>query len=77
MKQKRSVKGDFRIFVGLDWGTEFHRACVLDVGGEILQQCRIDHNGQAITEFLRSLNDLAKGQPGSIAMAIEVPPRTI
>jgi len=31
------------------------------------------HNGQAITDFLRSLDTLANGQPASIAMAIEVP----
>ena len=73
MKQKRSVEGEFRIYVGFDWGTEFHRACVLDSTGKILRQCRIDHNGQAITDFLRSLDNLANGQPATIAMAIEVP----
>lgn len=73
MKQKRSVESQFRIYVGLDWGTEFHQACVLDSSGKILRQCKVDHSGQAITEFLRSLNNLAEGQPGSIAMAIEVP----
>src|SRR6516225_5992618 len=55
LKQRRFVEGEFRIYVGLDWGTEFHRACVLDSTGKILRQCRIDHNGQAITDFLRSL----------------------
>jgi transposase len=73
VKQKRSVEGEFRIYVGLDWGAEFHQACVLDSSGKILRECRVDHNGQAITDFLRSLNNLANGQPGSIAMAIEVP----
>jgi hypothetical protein len=73
VKQRRSVEGEFRIYVGLDWGTEFHRACVLDSSGKILRQCRVDHNGQAITEFLRSLNILANSQPASVAMAIEVP----
>ena len=73
MKQRRSGEGEFRIYVGLDWGTEFHRACVLDPTGKILRQCRVDHNGQAITDFLRSLDKLANGQPATIAMAIEVP----
>ena len=73
MKQRRSVEGELGIFVGVDWGTEFHRACVLDVSGEILRECRIDHNGQAITEFLHSLQGLTNGEPGRIAVAIEVP----
>ena len=73
MKQKRSMEGEFRIYVGLDWGTEFHRACVLDPRGKILRECRVDHSGQAITDFLRSLAELANGQPANIAMAIEVP----
>ena len=59
MKQKRSVEGEFRIYVGLDWGTEFHRACVLDSRGKILRECRVDHSGQAITDLLRSLAELA------------------
>jgi hypothetical protein len=73
MKQRRSVEGEFRIYVGVDWGTEFHRACVLDSSRKILRQCRVDHNGQAITDFLRSLYKLANGQPATIAMAIKVP----
>ena len=67
MKQKRSVESQFRIYVGLDWGTEFPQACALDSSGKILRQCKVDHSGPAITEFLRSLNNLAEGQPGSIA----------
>ena len=72
-RQKRSVEGEFDIFVGVDWGTEFHRACVLNARGEILRGCRIDHNGEAITEFLRSLQQLTNGGPSRIAVAIEVP----
>jgi hypothetical protein len=72
-RQKRSVEGEFDIFVGVDWGTEFHRACVLNARGEILRGCRIDHNGEAMTEFLRSLQQLTNGGPSRIAVAIEVP----
>jgi len=48
VKQRRSVEGEFRIYVELDWGTEFHRACVLDPSGKVLRECRVDHNGQGI-----------------------------
>lgn len=73
MRRDRSVEGDFSIYVGLDWGTEFHRACVLDSRGGILRECRIDHTGQAITAFLRALNEIAAGDTRRVAMAIEVP----
>jgi hypothetical protein len=58
--------------VGLDWGTEFHRVCVLDAKG-ILREDRIDHTGSAITAFLRILNEIAGGKTERVAVAIEVP----
>jgi hypothetical protein len=58
---------------GSMWGTEFHWACVLDVAGKVVSECRVDHNGQAITELLRSIIAIAKGEPGRVAVAIEVP----
>jgi hypothetical protein len=73
VKQKSSAESEFRVYVGLDWGTAFHRACVLDTCGEILRECNFDHNGQAITDFLRSLKELANDDPSRIAVAIEVP----
>src|SRR5215831_20180618 len=53
MKRDLSVENEFSVYVGLDWGTEFHRACVLNSRGEILRECRIDHSGQAISDFVR------------------------
>ncbi len=73
MKRDRSFEHEFSIYVGLDWGTEFHRACVLDLRGKILRECRVDHTGQAITAFLRALNEMAGGKADRVAMAIEVP----
>ena len=81
MKRDLSVENQFSVYVGLDWGTEFHRACVLNSRGEILRECRIDHSGQAITDFVRSLNEMGNGKPDHVAVAIEEsahpgPPRT-
>jgi transposase len=73
MKRDLSLENEFAVYVGLDWGTEFHRACVLNSRGEVLHECRIDHNGQAITDFLRGLHEMANGKPESVAVAIEVP----
>jgi len=73
MKRECSTGNEFSIYVGLDWGTEFHRACVLDVSGKVVSECRVDHNGYAITELLRSITDIANGKPDRVAVAIEVP----
>ena len=73
MKRERSAENEIFLYVGLDWGTQFHRACVLDCRGEIVRECRIDHSGQAITDFLRGLNEMTGGKPDRIAVAIEVP----
>ena len=73
MKRDLSVENEFSVYVGLDWGTEFHRACILNSRGEILRECRIDHSGQAITDFVRSLHEMGNGKPDQVAVAIEVP----
>jgi hypothetical protein len=73
VKHRHSDENGFSIYVGLDWGTTFHRACVLDASGKILRECRIEHSGQAIMAFLRDLNGMVSGKPDSIAVAIEVP----
>jgi hypothetical protein len=73
MKRGVVVNQEFSIYVGLDWGTEFHRACVQDESGEVVRECKVDHSGQAITDFVRLLNAMIHGKPECIAMATEVP----
>jgi len=72
VKHRHSDKNGFSIYAGLDWGTTFKRACVLDASGKILRECRIDHSGQAIKGFLRDLTGLVSGKPDSVAVTIEV-----
>ena len=66
---KRGVVGnqEFSIYVGLDWGTEFHWACVLDSSGKVVRECKVDHSGQAITDFVRLLNTMVHGRPESVS----------
>jgi hypothetical protein len=73
MKRECSTENEFSIYVGLDWGTEFHQACVLDVSGKVVHESKIGHNGQAIADLVRSVVDIAGGKPERIAVAIEVP----
>jgi transposase len=63
----------YRLLVGVDWATEAHQVCVLDTGGRILQERRVQHRADAISALLEQLLGLAGGDPASIAMAIEVP----
>ena len=72
---KRGLAGnqEFSIYVGLDWGTEFHRACVLDASAKVVCECQVDHSGQAITDFVRLLNTMINEKPECIAVAIETP----
>ena len=73
MKRGSSTENDFLLYIGLDWGTEFHHACVLDVSGKVVHKSKIGHNGQAIADFVRLIVDTASGKPERVAVAIEVP----
>ena len=73
MKRECSTENDFLLYVGLDWGTEFHQACVLDASGKQVHKSKIGHNGQAIADFVRLIVDTASGKPERVAVAIEVP----
>lgn len=63
----------FSFYVGLDWATQTHRVCVMDADGKILCQEPIEHQGEAITAWLRSLEKLVSGESQQVAVAIEVP----
>jgi hypothetical protein len=63
----------YRFYVGVDWATEQHQACVMNSQGEVLAQRKIEHNGKGILEFMAWMEALAKGQAEEIAASIEVP----
>jgi transposase len=67
------VDDEFRIYVGIDWATEAHRACVLDSTGRVLAERSFAHTGQALAAFAQWLHGLAAGVPGQVGIAIEVP----
>lgn len=73
MRRECSTENDFFLYVGLDWGTEFHQACVLDGSGKVVHKSKIGHNGQAIADLVRLVVDTARGKPERVAVAIEVP----
>ena len=67
------MERDYRIYVGIDWATQAHQACVLDGAGQILAERSFEHAGNAIAAFAQWLNELAGGDPEQVAIAIEVP----
>jgi len=72
-KGDSAVERDYRIYVGIDWATQAHQACVLDSARQILAERSFAHAGNAIAAFAQWLNELAGGHPEQVAIAIEVP----
>ncbi len=66
------MEGTYRIFVGIDWGSETHQACVLDYERRIVAERSFAHAGNAIAEFAGWLNGLVAA-PEHLAVAIEIP----
>jgi len=62
----------FTLYIGIDWATQTHQVCVMDAYGAILREFVVDHTGESVREFLRSL-EAASVEPSKIAVGIEVP----
>jgi transposase len=64
---------DVQWFVGIDWATQSHRACLLDVEGRQVNERDFAHGGAGLTELRDWLLEKTKAAPGQIAVAIETP----
>ncbi len=62
----------FAWFVGVDWGSERHQACILDVQGTIAGERAFPHSGAGLTELGDWLLSIA-GAVSVVTVAIEVP----
>jgi transposase len=67
------VASEFHFYLGVDWATAQHQACVMDSQGQVMAQRKIEHSGTGIVDFIRWMEELAEGQVCRIAVAIEVP----
>ena len=63
----------FLFFVGIDWGSTTHHACLLDANGSVRGSRAFPHGGAGQTELVRWLLDETGAAPGQIAVAIETP----
>ena len=59
-------------FVGVDWGSERHQACILDQHGTIVRERNFPHSGAGLAELGDWLLSIT-GTANSVAVAIEVP----
>ena len=64
---------DVQWFVGIDWATQSHRVCLLDVEGRQVNERDFAHGGAGLTELRDWLLEKTKAVPGQIAVAIETP----
>ena len=62
-----------RWFVGIDWASRSHRACLVDSRGTRVQERDVSHDGEALNAFCAWLLETTQASPGEIAIAIEVP----
>ena len=62
----------FRWFAGVDWGSATHRACLLDEVGTVVGERAFAHGGAGLAALCDWLMAMA-GDPGTVAVAIEVP----
>ena len=63
----------YRYFVGIDWATESHEACILDAGQRVIDRKAVEHSGSGIAQFITYLEKLAEGDTESVAIGIEIP----
>ena len=64
---------DARWFVGIDWASQTHQACLIDAGGKIIGERAFAHGGAGLAELCHWLLAASGAEPAAIAVAIEVP----
>ena len=58
---------------GVDWGSQTHQACVIDVAGKLLGERAFEHGGQGLSEMADWVVSFAAGAADQVGVAIETP----
>src|SRR3954468_16104869 len=66
------VDGVVSWFAGVDWGSERHQVCLLDAAGQVVGERAFPHGGAGLAALCDWVVSVA-GEPGRVAVAIEVP----
>src|SRR5271170_3052191 len=64
---------DIEWFVGFDWASQTHVACLLDRNGRVAGERKIAHGGAELAEFCDWLLAKSGAPPARIGVAIETP----
>src|SRR6202171_6875377 len=64
---------DVQWFAGIDWATQSHRVCLLDIEGRRVDERNFAHGEAGLTELRDGVLEKTKAAPGQIAVAIETP----
>jgi transposase len=64
---------DIEWFVGFDWASETHVACLLDRNGRMLGERKVAHAGEELGEFCDWLLAKTGAPPARVGVAIETP----
>jgi transposase len=64
---------DMQWFVGIDWASQKHRVCLLNVDGAVVAERDVSHDGAGLAELCTWLIEQTRALPEQIAVAIEVP----
>ena len=67
------MKPEPRAFVGVDWATAEHQACVIDAAGKELGNRKFAHSGPGLAALADWVMELSGAAPGQAAVAIETP----
>lgn len=67
------MRESYELLVGIDWATQRHQACVLVPGGDVVEERGVDHDAGAVAGFIDGLLRHVEGDPGKVAVGIEVP----
>lgn len=59
-------------FAGVDWGSEKHHACLVNLQGEIVAEREFPHSGKGLSELADWILSVA-GMASTVAVAVEVP----
>ncbi len=63
----------YRLFVGIDWGSEAHQVTVVNPERHVQHERKVPHTGADIAALAQWLVDLAGGVAATVAVALEVP----
>jgi transposase len=64
---------DAQWFVGIDWASQTHQACLIDADGEIIGERAFAHGGTGLAELCAWLPSMTTASAAAIAVAIEMP----